>query len=283
MFEPILSWATGAARGVSQADSGVVPGSPGGSGVVSANRAMAEPATKSKYIAQPFASVVDAQSGRYEVAAGVLMRIMKPVKSFYKVVALVMDVNRTRMWCEAAVGSHGEMDALQKKLQPGQLFAFRGLQFKRSQYHSGGKFLDLGKKQKVIVDALPPTHAGRADLLRVLKKGPSTQGDISGLEGLSKGNKADLVCKICSINHRILKEAQEKTEMWVKDTSNKRLLVEAWGKTFATQLQGLSPEAVVCLMNFSVKGDASDSVILTGEHAGQSEKGSAFVVVVEDS
>eukprot|EP00435_Cladocopium_sp_Y103_P004439 s7461_g1.t1 len=56
----------------------------GCSGVVSANPAMAEPATKSKYIARPFASVVDAQSGRYE-----------------------------------AVGSHGEMDALQKKLQPG--------------------------------------------------------------------------------------------------------------------------------------------------------------------
>ena len=29
---------------------------------------------------------------------------------------------------------------------------------------------------------------------------------------------------------------EEKTELWVKDASNKRLLVEAWGKAFAAQL-----------------------------------------------
>ena len=75
---------------------------------------------------------------------------------------------------------------------------------------------------------------------------------------------------------------EEKTELWVKDASNKRLLVEAWGKSFAAQLRQLRPHAVVCLLNFSVKTEGLPSVTLTGEHAGQSERGSALVVVPED-
>ena len=71
---------------------------------------------------------------------------------------------------------------------------------------------------------------------------------------------------------------EEKTELWVKDASNKRLLVEAWGKAFAAQLRQLPPHAVVCLLNFSVKTEGLPSVTLTGEHAGQSERGSALVV-----
>lgn len=77
--------------------------------------------------------------------------------------------------------------------------------------------------------------------------------------------------------------AQEKTEVWVKDTSQKRLLVEAWGKAFGDQLEGIGTERVICLMNFSIKAETDGSVCLTGEYAGTSARGSAFIVVPEAS
>ena len=51
--------------------------------------------------------------------------------------------------------------------------------------------------------------------------------------------------------------SQEKTELWVKDASDKRLLVEAWGRSFAETLQDIGVDEVVCLMNFSVRGDGT--------------------------
>ena len=43
----------------------------------------------------------------------------------------------------------------------------------------------------------------------------------------------------------------------MKDASDKRLLVEAWGRSFAETLQDIGVDEVVCLMNFSVRGDGT--------------------------
>jgi len=68
-------------------------------------------------------------------------------------------------------------------------------------------------------------------------------------------------------------------ELWVKDASDKRLLVEAWGKNFAGQLRGYGATQIVLLMNFSVRQTSDgQSCTLTGEHAGQTERGSAFIL-----
>ncbi|CAK9077733.1 unnamed protein product [Durusdinium trenchii] len=152
------------------------------------------------------------------------------------------------------------MEALMQKLSVNALVIFQAPCFKRSPYHSGGRFLDLTRKQKVVVDALPPTDAAYVPLKHSVQKGPCTPGEIADLQGLQNGNKADLTCKICDLNHRIIKENQEKTELWVKDASDKRLLVEAWGRSFAETLQDIGVDEVVCLMNFS------------------SDRGSAFAV-----
>lgn len=58
------------------------------------------------------------------------------------------------------------------------------------------------------------------------------------------------------------------------------MLVEAWGKTFARQLGEKSTPYVACLLNFAVKGDAAQ-VSLTGEYAGDSPRGSSYVLVLE--
>ncbi|CAK9089457.1 Uncharacterized protein SCF082_LOCUS42208, partial [Durusdinium trenchii] len=57
----------------------------------------------------------------------------------------------------------------------------------------------------------------------------------------------------------------------------------AWGKAFGDQLEGIGTERVICLMNFSIKAETDGSVCLTGEYAGTSARGSAFIVVPEAS
>lgn len=163
---------------------------------------------KGTLLCVPFMDVVDAQSARYEVPAMVMQSVLKPVQNFYKVVALVVDEKCGRMFCEA-IGSQTEMSALQKKLEAGKPFLFRRLCFKRSIYVSGGKYLDLSKKQNVSVEHLPPTHSAYGELQRALRRGPTTMGDIAGLQGLEKGSKADLLCKTCTLKRRTMKEVQE--------------------------------------------------------------------------
>lgn len=105
----------------------------------------------SKLRTTTFDDVVDAQSAHYAVAAVVLLSLSKKVQSFHKIVACVIDEKRNRMWCEA-IGSQSEMDGLLKILVQGKPVLFSSLCYKRSAWHSGGKFLDLTKKQKVKVE-----------------------------------------------------------------------------------------------------------------------------------
>ena len=73
---------------------------------------------------------------------------------------------------------------------------------------------------------------------------------------------------------------QEKPEVWVKDTSGFRVLVEAWGKHFSSQIRSCGADSIVCFLNFTVKGDATQ-VNLTGEYSGDSQIASAFLLRVD--
>ena len=162
---------------------------------------------KQMFLRSGFDEVVDAQSVRYEVPVVVLECIVKPVKSFFKCIALVMDEFRRRMWCEA-IGAKADMEQLQQKLKPGALMCFRALCFKKSVYHSGGKYIDLTKKQNVKVELLAPTDPAYVALQKSVSFGPVTLGHIADLTTLGQGSKADLLCKICDLNVRVIKENQ---------------------------------------------------------------------------
>ena len=162
---------------------------------------------KQMFLRSGFDEVVDAQSVRYEVPVVVLECIVKPVKSFFKCIALVMDEFRRRMWCEA-IGAKADMEQLQQKLKPGALMCFRALCFKKSVYHSGGKYIDLTKKQNVKVELLAPTDPAYVALQKSVGFGPVTLGHIADLTTLGQGSKADLLCKICDLNVRVIKENQ---------------------------------------------------------------------------
>ena len=155
-----------------------------------------------------FDAVVDAQSQHYAVPALALASVTKKIQNFFKVVAVVMDKKRNRMWCEA-IGSQGEMDTLVKTLQGGNILLFSKLCFKRSPWHSGGKFLDLSKKQQVKVEHLKPVHSAYQTLQAIRKDGPATFGTIDGLRGLERGHKADLTGRVCSIETKILRDTQD--------------------------------------------------------------------------
>ena len=103
----------------------------------------------------PFMDVEDAKSRRWEAPAMVMQSVLKPVQNFYEMVALIVDEKCERVWCEAS-GSQTAMNASQKKLEARKPFLFRRICFKRSIHVSGGKFLDLSKKQNVDVEHLPP-------------------------------------------------------------------------------------------------------------------------------
>ena len=162
---------------------------------------------KQMFLRSGFDEVVDAQSVRYEVPVVVLECIVKPVKSFFKCIALVMDEFRRRMWCEA-IDAKADMEQLQQKLKPGALMCFRALCFKKSVYHSGGKYIDLTKKQNVKVELLAPTDPAYVALQKSVGFGPVTLGHIADLTTLGQGSKADLLCKICDLNVRVIKENQ---------------------------------------------------------------------------
>ena len=147
---------------------------------------------KQMFLRSGFDEVVDAQSVRYEVPVVVLECIVKPAKSFFKCIALVMDEFRRRMWCEA-IGAKADMEQLQQKLKPGALMCFRALCFKKSVYHSGGKYIDLTKKQNVKVELLAPTDPAYVALQKSVGFGPETLGHIADLTTLGQGSKADLL------------------------------------------------------------------------------------------
>ena len=155
-----------------------------------------------------FDAVVDAQSQHYAVPALALASVTKQIQNFFKVVAVVMDKKRNRMWCEA-IGSQGEMDTLVKTLQGGNMLLLSKLCFKKSPWHSGGKFLDLSKKQKVKVEHLQPVHSAYQTLQAIRKDGPATLGTIDGLRCLERGHKADLTGRVCSIETKILRDTQD--------------------------------------------------------------------------
>lgn len=161
----------------------------------------------SKLRSTTFDEVVDAQSRHYAVAAVVLTSTRKKVQTFHKLVACVMDEKRNGMLCEA-IGSQAEIDSLLETFTVGKPLLFTSLCFKLSQWHSGGKYLDLTRKQKVKVEALPPTHEAHTLLKKTYKDGPTTLGDISGLQGLTGGHKADLTGLVVSCETRILKDGQ---------------------------------------------------------------------------
>ena len=163
---------------------------------------------KQMFLRSGFDEVVDAQSVRYEVPVVVLECIVKPVKSFFKCIALVMDEFRRRMWCEA-IGAKADMEQLQQKLKPGALMCFRALCFKKSVYHSGGKYIDLTKKQNVKVELLAPTDPAYVALQKSVGFGPVTLGHIADLTTLGQGSKADLLCKICDLNVRVACDQRE--------------------------------------------------------------------------
>ena len=118
-----------------------------------------------------------------------------------------MDEFRRRMWCEA-IGAKAEMEQLHQKLKAGVLMCFRALCFKKSVYHSGGKYIDLTKKQSVKVELLAPTDPAYVALQKSVSFGPVTSGHIADLTTLGQGSKADLLCKICELNVRVIKENQ---------------------------------------------------------------------------
>ena len=76
-----------------------------------------------------FDEVVDAQSSHYAVPAVVIVSIVKKVQNFFKVVSLVMDKKKNRMWCEA-VGPQTDMETLQKSLPAGKIVFFKSLCYK---------------------------------------------------------------------------------------------------------------------------------------------------------
>lgn len=162
----------------------------------------------SKFRTTTFDNVVDAQSQHYAVACVVLFGTMKKVQTFHKLVACVMDSNRNPMYCEA-IGSEPEIESLQKLyFVIGKPLLVSALCYKRSTWHAGGKYLDLTKKQKVRVEALPPTHESFATLQKISKDGPLTLGDIAGLRGLEQGHKANLTGVAVSCHTKILKDGQ---------------------------------------------------------------------------
>ena len=166
---------------------------------------------KQMFLRSGFDEVVDAQSVRYEVPVVVLECIVKPVKSFFKCIALVMDEFRRRMWCEA-IGAKADMEQLQQKLKPGALMCFRALCFKKSVYHSGGKYIDLTKKQNVKVELLAPTDPAYVALQKSVSFGPGDVGSHCRPDDVGTGKQSrstDLLCKICDLNVRVACDQRE--------------------------------------------------------------------------
>ena len=84
MFKPV-SWVFGSAPGLAEQVIGTPSAATANNSVVSEAGAggLAGRLRGSNLLCVPFAGVIDAQGGRYEVLAGVLQCVMKPMKSFY--------------------------------------------------------------------------------------------------------------------------------------------------------------------------------------------------------
>ena len=84
VFKPV-SWVFGSAPGPAERVIGTPSAATANNSVVSeaGSAGMAGRLTGSNLLCVPFAEVIDAQRGRYEVPAGVLQCVMKPMKSFY--------------------------------------------------------------------------------------------------------------------------------------------------------------------------------------------------------
>ncbi|CAE7212332.1 unnamed protein product [Symbiodinium sp. CCMP2592] len=100
------------------------------------------------------------------------------------------------------------------------------------------------------------------------------------LEGLRRGQKADVLGKVTNVTVKDLKDGSAKGEVWLKDDSDRLVLCEMWGKTFASLAKDMAVGQVVRAINFSVVTHDGKSISLTGEFFADSERGSAMLEVV---
>ncbi|CAE7893680.1 unnamed protein product, partial [Symbiodinium necroappetens] len=204
---------------------------------------------------------------------------VKKVKAFHKMVGFAIDRERGGMWFEA-IGSLPVLQALADRMNRGKLVMFSKLCIKKSAYHSGGRYLDLSAKSGATVSGLPPVHAAYKDLQEALRDGYACNSKIALLEGMRRGQKADVIGKVIDVTLKSLKDGNEKGEVWLKDDSDRRVLCEMWGSTFAALLKDVPVGKVVRILNFGVITHDGKSISLSGEFFGDSERGSAMVEVV---
>ena len=152
-----------------------------------------------------FSGVVDARSSAFQVPAVIVDCRVKKVKTFHKLVGFAIDRERGGMWCEA-IGPLPVLQGLLDRMNRGKLVMFSKLCIKKSAYHSGGRYLDLSAKSGTTVSGLPPVHAAYKDLQDALRDGYACNSKIALLEGMRRGQKADIVGKVIDVTVKGLKD-----------------------------------------------------------------------------
>ncbi|CAJ1397188.1 unnamed protein product [Effrenium voratum] len=214
------------------------------------------------------------------VAAVVVDSVMKPVKNFFKVAGLALDKELGGMWSEA-VGDREPMKALHEIVKTGATIHFGRICMKQSKYHSGGRYMDIGARGGMVALPLPPLHPDYAALQVCNRHGFTCNSQIAQLEGLQRGQRADVMGKVSSISVKMLKGGKAKAAVWIKDESDRRVLCELWGPSFLERVKDLTVGEVVRALNFSVNS-GEGSVSLSGEYMGDSDRGSALFQTVSD-
>ena len=150
-----------------------------------------------------FAGVVDARSSAFQVPAIIVDCRVKKVKNFYKMAGFALDCERGGLWFET-IGQLPALQALGDKMKCGSLVVFSKLNIKKSAYHSGGRCLDL--KAGTTVSGLPPVRVLYKDLQLAGREGFACNSKIALLQGLRRGQKADVLGKVTSVTVKDLKD-----------------------------------------------------------------------------
>ena len=152
-----------------------------------------------------FSGVVDARSSAFQVPAIIVDCRLKKVKTFFKLVGFAIDRERGGMWFEA-IGSQPALQTLADRMSRGKLVMFSKLCIKKSAYHSGGRYLDLSAKSGATVSGLAPVHPAYKDLQEALRDGFACNSKIALLEGMRRGQKADVIGKVIDVTLKSLKD-----------------------------------------------------------------------------
>ena len=212
----------------------------------------------------------------YKVPLKSLYIATKPVKNFHKAQGRLVDKKGNSIWFEITGADPQDVLNKSRQVMPGKVNVFKNLSVKTSQYHSGGRSLDLNPRSNVSLAPVAQSHPDCNQFVAGSTYPPKSY--IRGMSTCALGDRVDVIGRVREV---VTDSVKHKVEVWLQGEDAIEVLVELWGRTFTSTVMSnsLGVEHVLQVDNARVVKRDDGSIHLTAEFFGDSDKGSSWVFI----